>query len=160
MAEEQIKHLVRIANADMKGTQQILYALQNIKGVGMMFSNAICKMTKIDFRKKVGFLSDSEIKQIEAVIQDPVKHNIPSWMLNRRKDMDTGEDKHVTTGDLRFTIDLDIKQMKKIKCYKGIRHMFGLPVRGQRTRSNFRPNKGKVKGVQKTKIGKTGGGKK
>jgi small subunit ribosomal protein S13 len=159
MAEE-LKHLVRIANTDMKGTQQILYGLKRVKGVGFMFANAVCKMTKIDPTKKAGALSDEEIKKLEFVIKNPLKHNFPVWMLNRRKDMDTGEDKHLSTSDLRFTLDTDIKQMKKIKSYRGIRHMFGLPVRGQRTRSNFRPNKGKVKGVQRSKVGKKGGGKK
>ncbi|MBW2973225.1 30S ribosomal protein S13 [Candidatus Woesearchaeota archaeon] len=157
MTEEQIKHLVRIANTDMKGTKQILYGLKNVKGVGIMFANAICQMAKIPTDKKAGVLSDDEIKRIEAIIKDPLKYNFPNWMLNRRKDMDTGEDKHISTGDLKFTIETDIKQMKKIKSYRGVRHMFGLPVRGQRTRSNFRPNKGKVKGVQKKKVGKKGG---
>jgi len=156
MAEE-LKHLVRIANADLKGTKQILYGLKRVKGVGFMFANAICKMTKIPAHKKAGALSDEEIKKIETVLKDPLKYNLPVWMLNRRKDMDTGEDKHLSTSDLRFTIDQDIKQMKKTKNYRGTRHMFGLPVRGQRTRSNFRPNKGKVKGVQKKKVGKKGG---
>ena len=157
MTEEKIKHLVRIANADMKGTKQILYGLKKVKGAGIMFANAICKMANIPTDKKAGVLSDEEIKKIEAILKDPLKYNIPVWMLNRRKDMDTGEDKHLSTGDLKFTIDTDIKQMKKIKSYRGIRHMFGLPVRGQKTRSNFRPNKGKVKGVQKKKVGKKGG---
>jgi len=156
MAEE-LKHLVRIANTDLKGTQHVLYGLKRVKGVGFMFANAICKMIKMDPAKKAGALSDAEIKKLEAVIKEPLKYNFPVWMVNRRKDMDTGEDKHVATGDLRFTLDNDIKQMKKIKSYKGVRHMFGLPVRGQRTRSNFRPNKGKVKGVQKKKVGKKGG---
>jgi len=114
MAEE-LKHLVRITNTDMKGTQQILYGLKKIKGVGFMFANAICKMTKIDPAKKAGALSDDEIKKITAVIKEPLKHNFPVWMVNRRKDMDTGEDKHLATGDLKFKIDNDIKQMKKIR---------------------------------------------
>ena len=156
-AGEQLKHLVRIANTDIKGTQQILYGLKKVKGVGFMFANAVCKMAKMDPAKKTGALSDEEIKKIETVIKNPVKYNFPVWMLNRRKDMDTGEDKHLSTSDLRFTLETNIKQMKKIRSYKGVRHMFGLPVRGQRTRSNFRPNKGKVKGVQKKKAGKKGG---
>ncbi|MBW2986439.1 30S ribosomal protein S13 [Candidatus Woesearchaeota archaeon] len=157
MAEENIKHLVRIANTDIKGTQQILYGLKRVKGVGFMFANAVCKMAKMNPQKKTGTLSDAEIKKIEAIIKAPLENNFPIWMVNRRKDMDTGKDKHLSTSDLKFTIDSGIKQMKKIRSYVGVRHMFGLPVRGQRTRSNFRPNKGKVKGVQKKKPGKKGG---
>ncbi len=75
-------------------------------------------------------------------------------MLNRRKDVETGEDKHIVTTDINFVNDNDIKVMKMIRCYKGIRHSMGLPVRGQKTRSNFRKNKGKVMGVKRSK--KTG----
>jgi len=76
-------------------------------------------------------------------------------MLNRRKDYEDGTDKHIILGDLKFTKDNDIKRMKKIKSNKGYRHAWGLPVRGQRTKSNFRKNKGKVTGVKK-KSGKSG----
>jgi small subunit ribosomal protein S13 len=76
-------------------------------------------------------------------------------MLNRRKDYETGEDIHLLSSDLAFTQDNDIKMMKKMKSYKGMRHARGLTVRGQKTRANFRRNKGKVAGVQKKKA-KTG----
>ena len=68
-------------------------------------------------------------------------------MLNRRNDPEDGSDKHLLSSDLKFTVENDIKMMKKIKCYKGVRHSLGQPVRGQRTKSNFRRNKGKVMGV-------------
>jgi small subunit ribosomal protein S13 len=77
-------------------------------------------------------------------------------MLNRRKDMETGEDRHLTTADLKFFNDNDIKMMKKMRSYKGIRHMEGLPVRGQKTKSKFRKNKGKVMGVKRRAGAKTG----
>ena len=65
-------------------------------------------------------------------------------MMNRRKDLETGQDMHIITTDWDLTIDNDIKKMKKIRSYKGVRHMIGQPVRGQRTKSNFRKNKGKL----------------
>ena len=65
-------------------------------------------------------------------------------MLNRRRDYETGTEKHLLTGDINFTIESDKKREMKMKSYKGVRYQAGLPVRGQRTRSNFRPNKGKV----------------
>jgi hypothetical protein len=61
---------------------------------------------------------------------------------------------HKIGADLKFTQENDIRFMKKIRCYKGIRHSMGQPVRGQRTKSNFRKNKGKVTGVAKTKQAK------
>lgn len=157
MAEEKIKYLVRIANTDVDGNKQLIYALKKVKGVSIMYANAACRAAGIDGTKKAGILSDSEVKQINEVIKNPLQHNLPTWLLNRRKDPETGQDKHILTGDLQFTVENDIKFMKKIKTYRGTRHMFGLPCRGQKTRSNFRPNKGKVTGVKKSKAGKKAG---
>ncbi len=154
MAEEQIKHLVRIANTDLKGTQAVLYALRKVKGVGIMYANAVCKVAGMDTSQKVGTLSDADLKKIDTILANPLKYNIPVWMLNRRKDPETGQDRQLLTSEMQFTIENDIKFMKKIKSYKGVRHASGLTVRGQRTRSNFRRNKGKVLGVKKAKVGK------
>ena len=90
-----------------------------------------------------------DLKKVEEVILNPSKYNIPSWMFNRRKDFDTGNDKHILTTDLKLQKDNDIKRLRKIKAYRGIRHSLGQPVRGQRTRSNFR--RGSAIGVNKKK---------
>lgn len=155
MAE--IKHVVRIANTDLDGTQSVLYALQRIKGVSTSFANAVCKLANIQTNKKAGLLTDQEVNAIDTIIKDPAKHGMPSWLFNRRKDYETGIDKHLITGNLTFQQENDIKLMKKIKSYKGVRHMLGQPVRGQRTRSNFRKNKGKVLGVHLSPGAKKGG---
>jgi len=145
MAE--FRHLVRIANTDLKGEKTVLYALRKIKGIGIMFANMICLNAKVERTKKAGDLTDAEIKALEKEILNP---NAPSWLLNRRKDQETGEDKHIIGSDLIFAVDGDVKAMMKIKSYKGVRHMSKLPVRGQRTKSNFRRNKGKaVPGLKK-----------
>jgi small subunit ribosomal protein S13 len=152
-AGSDFKHLVRIINTDLKGNKQILYALPYIKGIGLMFANAICRKAKIDIYKKAGYLTDQEVKAIEDVITNPVKHGIPAWMFDRRKDYDSGIDLHIIGGTLEFAHEMDIKKMKKTKSYKGLRHQWGQPVRGQKTKSNFRKNKGKVSlGVVKKKI--------
>lgn len=142
-----IKYLVRIANADVDGEKQLLFGLRKIKGVNTMISNAVCKIIGHPATKKINTLTKEEIKEIEDLLQAPIKNGIPTWMLNRRKDPETGTTTHVISSDLMFSKQTDIKRLKKIKCYKGIRHMHGLPVRGQRTKSNFRKNKGKVVGV-------------
>ena len=148
-------HIIRIANADLKGEKQILYALTNIRGVSYSFSNFVCTVAKVNKTKKVGYLTDKEIKMLSDVISNPKKFNIPLWLLNRRKDPETNEDKHLITDDIRFVQENDVKILKKIKSYKGVRHMHGLPTRGQRTKSNFRRNKGNVIGVKRKK-GKSG----
>ena len=104
-----------------------------------MFSNAICNVLDPDKRRKIGSLTENELKAIETLIANPVK--FPKWLLNRRKDYDTGEDIHLTSSRLKLRKEFDIKRMRKIKSYKGVRHAVGLPVRGQRTKSNFRKNK-------------------
>jgi len=153
MEKEEFKHLVRIANTDLDDNKPIYHALKKIKGVSFMFSNMICSLAKVDKLKKTGYLNDEEIKRIDGAVKDPSKLNGPVWMFNRRKDCETGVDKHIITTDLDFQQDNDVKIMKKIRSYKGIRHSFGLPVRGQRTKSNFRKNKGKVHLGVKVKSG-------
>ena len=155
-----LRHFVRIANTDLSGAKAVLYSLQKIKGVGVSYANAICKLTKIPPAKKMGALTDQEVTKIEGAIKDPINEGVPVWLVNRRKDYETGIDKHIITGDLGFQTENDIRLMKKIKCYKGIRHMLGQPVRGQRTRGNFRKNKGKVMGVKRSSgAKKSSGGK-
>ena len=154
--QEDIKHLVRIANTDLDGSKALYHALTKIKGIGHMYSNFVVTAANVERTKKIGILSDVELKRIEDVIKSPLPYNPPAWMLNRRKDFETGKDIHLIGSELDFVKDNDIKMMKKIKSYKGVRHILGLPVRGQRTRSNSRKNKGKVMGVKRRPGAKTG----
>lgn len=156
MAEQEFNHIIRIVSADIDGNKKIMDALRKVYGVSFMFANMVCNFAKVDKTKKAGFLTDKEIEKLEDVIQNPAKYGAPSWMLNRRKDFETGEDKHLTSADLKFFKDNDIKMLKKIRSYKGVRHMEGLPVRGQKTKSKFRKNKGKVMGVKRRAGAKAG----
>lgn len=159
MPEEQkqeLKYFVRIANTDLEGDKKIHNALAKIKGISCMFSNAVLNAARIEKTKKAGYLSDDEVNKIDEIIKYPSKFAIPSWMFNRKKDPEDNMDKHLVGSTLAFMQDNDIKMMKKIKSYRGIRHSLGLPVRGQRTKSNFRKNKGKVMGVKKKEGTKAG----
>lgn len=146
---EEIKGIVRIAGADIKGEKQLFVSLQKVKGIGMILANAICKVCNLEPSKKVGTLSDKEVKEIEEVMKNPTKFGIPTWAMNRKRDPDTGENRHLIGYDLTFIQKQDIKKMVEIKSYKGVRHMLGLPVRGQRTKSSFR--KGRTVGVVRKK---------
>ena len=150
----QIKHFVRIANTDLEGNKSIGNALTKIKGISFMFSNLVCKLAGIDQKKKSGLLSEDETKKLEGVVLDPVKHGAPKWMLNRKFDPEDGKDRHLITANLKYIQENDVKFMKKMKSYRGMRHAVGLPVRGQRTKSNFRRSKGKVMGVKRKSQGK------
>jgi small subunit ribosomal protein S13 len=150
-----LKHLVRIVNTDLLGTKAIYYAMRKIKGVSYMFANMTLTIAGIDKTKKTGALTDEEVAKIDDILKHPEKYDVPSWMLNRRRDYETGEDKHIITGDIDFIKALDTKRLKRIKSYRGLRHASGHPVRGQRTKSNFRRSKSKGKstlGVQKKAV--------
>ena len=145
---EQLRHIVRVANTDLKGAKHILYALAAIKGVGVMYANAVCADAGMDPTRKTGSLTDEEVRRVDEIVKEPLKFGIPEWLLDRRRDPVTGKDTHLVSNDLQFAKENDIKMMKKIKTWKGVRHMTDQPVRGQSTRSNFRRNKGNVMGVK------------
>jgi small subunit ribosomal protein S13 len=103
-----------------------------------MFSKTICQVTGIDPNKKIGLLNEEELKAIENTASNP---QVPPWLLNRQKDPETGKNLHLTGSDLDLRRREDINIMRRIRCYKGVRHELGQPVRGQSTRSTFRTNK-------------------
>lgn len=140
--------LVRILSKDIEGKKDIYSGLTKIKGVSWGISNAVCKFLRIDKRKKIGSLSEEEIKKIENFLKNPT---IPEYLINRRKDFESGNNSHLTGTDLELKKEFDIKRLKKIKSYRGIRHFTGQPVRGQRTRSHFRVNRKKGSGIKSKK---------
>lgn len=150
MPEKELRGIVRIAGTDLKGENQLFTSLQRIKGVSFSLANVVCKICNFERNRKIGTLTDKEVKKIEEVLKKPEKFDVPSWLLNRRKDPETGKDSHLIAHDLTFTQKQDIKKMIGIKSYKGVRHMLGLPVRGQRTKSSFR--KGRTVGVVRKKV--------
>lgn len=148
--KEVMKEIVRVSGTDLDGDKPLIHALKKIKGIGHSMSKAICIASGIDGNKRLGSLTESEIKKVEEVIKDPIKFSIPAHLVNRRRNRKTGKDLHITGPDLDVVKKFDIQRMIDIKSYKGIRHMFGLPVRGQRTRSSFR--KGRVVGVVRKSV--------
>ncbi len=146
MAQE-TRRIVRVMTTDIDGGLNIERGLRRIKGVSFVFSKSVCTAMKIDPTTKLGDISVEEIKKIEEFIKKPT---LPGWLLNRRKDPETGENNHVTMSDLLLKKREDINLLKRIRAYKGIRHELGQPVRGQRTRTSFRTSKSV--GVQKKKI--------
>ncbi len=139
--------IVRISSKDIFGNKNVYPGLTEIKGVSWAFSNAICINLGLNKHKKIDELTPEEIETIEEFISNP--QNVKSFLKNRRKDIESGEDKHFIGADLDLHREFDIKAMKKMKSYKGIRHTLGQPVRGQRTKSHFRKNKSKSGGIKK-----------
>lgn len=139
--------IIRIMQTDISGEKHVYVGLTNIKGISWSFSNAICYKLGIDPKRNIASLTQEEIKKIEEFAKNP---QVPSFLLNRRKDLETGEDKHLLTTDLELRKEFDIKRLKKIRSYRGLRHALGQPTRGQRTKAHFR-QKGKSMGVVKKK---------
>ncbi len=150
MADKEFNYIVRVANTDIDGKKSVLYGMTKIKGIGISFANLVVKTAGIPKEKKLGEATDQEVQKLTDTITK-LQKDAPSWMLNRPKDPESGESTHLISGDLKFAKEQDIRQMRRVKTYRGVRHASGLPTRGQRTKSNFRRNKGKALGVKKAK---------
>jgi small subunit ribosomal protein S13 len=146
---EGFKYIVRLFGQDVDGTVKVAYALAAVKGIGYNTAMAILHNLGIDRNRRLGELSESELKQIENYLKEKNIPNVPNWMYNRRKDYESGVDMHLVTNDLIFYVRNDIEREKKIKSWRGVRHSLGLKVRGQRTRTTGRT--GMTVGVRKGK---------
>ncbi|BAO66408.1 30S ribosomal protein S13 [Candidatus Karelsulcia muelleri] len=118
-----------ISGIDIPNNKRGLIALTYIFGIGLSTSKKIFKNTGIDENLKVSNWSDDNLNKIRKYISSNLK----------------------IEGELKFEIQLDIKRMIEIGCYRGIRHRIGLPVRGQKTKNNCRTRKGKKKTVANKK---------
>ena len=120
------------------GNAKVEFGLTQIRGIGPRFAQAIVKIANINPGLRIGAISEKDLNRIEEIILNPVENGVPYWMVNRKKDLRTGEDLHVIGNKLEITVKRDVDRMKKMKSYKGVRHQFHLKVRGQRTKSTGR----------------------
>jgi len=152
-----IEKIVRIGGADLDGSKKILPALTKIHGVSFSFSNAVITALNLDPNTRIGDLSEEQVNKIEDVIRNPGAYGIPSFLFNKRKDMDTGEDAHYIFSDLKLKKSFDIKRLQEVKSYRGMRHAQNRPVRGQRTKAGYtfpparKSRRGSTVGVRKKK---------
>ena len=141
------ENLIRIIGNDIPGEKTTLIGLTQIRGLGYMFANSILQILKINPDSRIGTLSPEQVSSIEKIIEDPKSANFPTWFLNRQQDVETGDDLHLVTSDIAFNIRNDVEREKGVFSWRGYRHMYGLKVRGQRTRCSGR--KGGAVGVAK-----------
>ena len=153
--KEETGRIIRIMQTDIPGNKALYAGLTRIKGISWSISNALCLLTKMDKNKKVDSLTKEDIHLIEETIRN---HKFPAYLLNRRKDYTTGNNMHLFGSDLDLYEELDIKRLKKIRSYRGLRHATGQPTRGQSTKSHFRSNRKRGVGM-KVKKPATGEGK-
>ncbi|HEX9952905.1 MAG TPA: 30S ribosomal protein S13 [Rubricoccaceae bacterium] len=115
----------RIAGVDVPGTKRAEIALTSIFGVGLRRSQEILDRAGIDHNSKLDSWSEEETRLVRSII----------------------EDNYVVEGSLRTEVQLNIKRLMDIGCYRGLRHRKSLPVRGQRTKTNARTRKGRKRTV-------------
>ncbi|MDD2391879.1 MAG: 30S ribosomal protein S13 [Bacilli bacterium] len=120
--------MARIKGVEIPNEKRIEIALTYIYGIGKGLSQQILKEANIDFNKKAKDLTEDELISIRNIINN-----------------------HLTEGELRREVNMNIKTKMEINCYQGVRHKKGLPVRGQRTSRNARTRKGKGKVVANKK---------
>ncbi len=108
----------------------------------------ICRLSGVDGSKLGGHLSDEEQDKLRDSI-GTYATEMPWWLMNRQRDLETNEDAHIVALEVKMTRDDDVARMAGIKTYRGMRHRSGHKVRGQRLRSNGR--KGSALGVQRKK---------
>jgi small subunit ribosomal protein S13 len=131
------KYIVRLANTDLDGKRQVVFALTGIKGIGVRVAESLVNALNLPPTELIGNLSENDIENIDKMLQNFSK-TAPGWLLNRERDPETGKNYHI------FGVDLDVRQrddinvMKMIRCYRGVRHEQGQKVRGQRTKSTGR----------------------
>ena len=114
--------MARIAGVNLPVNKRALISLTYIHGIGPKFALDICKITGIDISKRIKDCSEDEISKIRKLI----------------------EESYTVEGDLRRTVSQNIKRLKDLGCYRGLRHRKQLPTRGQRTHTNARTRKGKA----------------
>ncbi len=121
--------MARIAGVDIPRNKRVVISLTYIYGIGPTTSKRILKEAGLDESKRVKDLSDRDINKLRNII----------------------EKQYTVEGDLRRNVQMDIKRMMEIGCYRGMRHKRGLPCRGQRTRTNSRTRKGPKRTVARSK---------
>ncbi|WVZ62077.1 hypothetical protein U9M48_011864, partial [Paspalum notatum var. saurae] len=147
IAGEDFQHILRLLNTNVDGKQKIMFALTSIKGVGRRFSNIVCKKADIDMNKRAGELSTEELERLMTVVANPRQFKVPDWFLNRKKDYKDGRFSQVVSNALDMKLRDDLERLKKIRNHRGLRHYWGLRVRGQHTKTTGR--RGKTVGVSK-----------
>ena len=145
---DDFSYIIRIANTDVDGLKTLAVALTSVKGVGIRTASIICGQAGHPASKLAGHLTVDEHEALRNIIESYAE-TTPNWMLNRQRDVETGDDYHLFGQDVKLTTADDIGRLRSTKAYRGVRHASGNKVRGQRGRSNGRT--GLTLGVQRTK---------
>merc|ERR1719466_29252 len=143
------QHILRVMNTNIEGKTNVMFAMTAIKGIGRRFANIALKKADIPLHKRSGELSEEEVERIITIISNPRQYKIPDWFLNRQKDIKDGKTTQVLSNFLDNKLREDLERLKKIRAHRGLRHYWGVRVRGQHTKTTGR--RGRTVGVSKKK---------
>ncbi|KAJ1655606.1 ribosomal 40S subunit protein S18B [Dispira simplex] len=147
--QQNFQHILRLLNTNIDGKRNVMFALTAIKGVGRRYSNLVCKKADVDLTKRAGELTNEELERLVTIMQNPLDYGIPKWFLNRQKDIVDGKYGQLLSNGLDNKLREDLERLKKIRNHRGLRHYWGLRVRGQHTKTTGR--RGRTVGVSKKK---------
>lgn len=146
---DKFQHILRIMNTNIDGKRKVGIAMTAIKGVGRRYSNIVLKKADVDLTKRAGECTEEEVDKIVTIISNPLQYKVPNWFLNRQKDIIDGKYTQLTSSYLDSKLREDLERLKKIRSHRGLRHYWGLRVRGQHTKTTGR--RGRTVGVSKKK---------
>ena len=138
---DDFQHILRVLNTNVDGRTKVMYALTQIRGIGRRFSNVVCKKAEIDMGKRAGELSAAELESLMVIGSNPRQFRIPDWFLNRQKNYKDGKYLQQVSNQLDTTLRDDLERLKKIRNHRGLRHYWGIRVRGQHTKTTGRRGK-------------------
>ncbi len=145
---------MRVVGKDVDGHLTVAESVRKVKGVGYNLgtnlSGIISTKMGIPLNELVGNLSEEQFVKLEDVVRFPQKYGVPSFLLNRQRDFDSGENKHLVMSDLTFSNRQDLVRERDSRTYRGWRHSIGQKVRGQHSRTTGRS--GMTVGVLKKAI--------
>merc|ERR1711902_313176 len=143
------QHILRVMNTNIDVKRNIMFAITAIKGIGRRYANIVLKKADIDLSKRAGELSEEEVEKIITIMSNPRQYKIPDWFLNRQKDIKDGKTGQMMSNMLDNKLREDLERLKKIRAHRGLRHYWGVRVRGQHTKTTGR--RGRTVGVSKKK---------
>jgi small subunit ribosomal protein S18e len=138
---DDFQHILRVLNTNVDGRSKVMYALTSIKGIGRRFANVVCKKAEIDMGKRAGELSAAELESLMVIVSNPRPFRLPDWFLNRQKDYKDGRYLQLSSNALDTKLRDDLERLKKIRNHRGLRHYWGIRVRGQHTKTTGRRGK-------------------
>lgn len=141
------QHILRVLNTNIDGRQKIAFALTAIKGMGRRYSILVCRKAEVSLDKRAGELDQAELERLVTVMQNPLSYKIPKWFLNHQRDKKDGKYTHLLSNLWDNKIRENLEAMKKVRLHRGLRHSWGLRVRGQHTKTTGRH--GRTMGVSK-----------